>query len=280
MNTNPATPAEAPPEDGSRLAVLGAGGRLGRILRRAWAGRPGTVWQTRQDLPGTARLDPLSDPAGLASLAARADAILCLAGATIGDPSVNSALARAAILAARPGARVILCSSAAVYGDGDGIWHETATPNPVGAYGRAKLGMERLAVGLRPDIRLTILRIGNVAGADAILGGWRPGFALDVLRDGRTPRRSYVGPGAFAAILAEVLARRDLPDLINFALPADVEMGDLLDHAGMDWTARAAAPDCIARVCLDVTRLQDVLGRRLAPATAAAIVADFRAFST
>jgi nucleoside-diphosphate-sugar epimerase len=184
------------------------------------------------------------------------------------------------LAAARPGARVLLCSSAAVYGHGDGTWRETAAPDPVSPYGKAKLAMEQLATGLRPDIRLTILRIGNVAGADAILGGWRPGFTLDVLPDGRTPRRSYVGPGAFAAILDQLVACWDLPDLINFALPADVEMGDLLDHAGMDWTARAAAPDSIARVCLDVTRLQDVLGGRLAPATAAAIVADFRAFSS
>lgn len=202
--------------------------------------------------------DPLSDREGLRHGAAGKAAILCLAGGRCAPLSDNTALALAAIRAgAAAGARVFLASSGAVYGDQPGALNEAAPLKPVDAYGRAKAGMEQQGRALAADldVPLCILRIGNIAGADAILGGWRPGFRLDRFGDGRTPRRSYVGPQTLARVLGDLVATPDLPDVLNLAAPGMVEMGALLDAAGLDWTARPAPDHAIAEVQLDVRAL-------------------------
>jgi nucleoside-diphosphate-sugar epimerase len=277
--------------DFPRLLVLGATGRIGAILRRVW--EPGrATWQARRrpgppGAAGWAVFDPLADPGALGRAVTGCDAVLCLAGVTPARAARGAAmadnitLAEAAIRAAAEagaGAQVLLASSAAVYGARAGVLAETDTPAPVSEYGRAKAGMETrgAALGRALGVPVCALRIGNVAGADAILGGWRPGFALDRFADGRTPRRSYVGPVTLARVLAQLAARRDLPDRLNIAAPGVVEMGALLDAAGLGWTPRPAPDTAIAEVALDTRRLERIVDLPAQAGSAAQLVAEWR----
>lgn len=268
--------------------VLGASGRIGRALRHRW-GAGAALWQTRRAQTGAGwqRFDPLADPAALATTAAQAGQILCLAG-PVPAPGVafqdHVTLAEASIRAAAQaghGARVVLASSAAVYGAVGSALHEDLPPRPSHAYGQAKADMEAraLALGRELGVAVSCLRIGNVAGFDAILGGWRPGFRLDQFADGRTPRRSYIGPLTLADVLAALLVAPHLPQVLNVAQPEPIEMGDLL-RAGLRAYATVPAPEsAIAEVALDVTRLSAFLAPKiiLRPADPAQMIAEFTA---
>ncbi|MGD9861967.1 MAG: NAD-dependent epimerase/dehydratase family protein [Pseudodonghicola sp.] len=280
------------------VLVLGATGRIGTILRQAWPRGRG-LWQARPGrlAPGPERvlLDPLGDPAALARAAAGAGAILCLAGVTpttlaAAGPGAamadNIALGLAAVRAAAQAGGgegravpVLLASSSAVYGAQAGLLGETVPLAPVNDYGRAKAEMEGRAarLGAELGVAVTSLRIGNIAGADAILGRWQPGFALDRFADGRTPRRSYIGPLTLARVLERLCLTPDLPPLLNISAPGVVEMGALLDAAGLAWTPRPAPDSAIAEVALDVAALRALLP--IGPATPQSLVAEWRAQS-
>lgn len=250
--------------------VLGATGRIGRLLQHSWTGaalRDQLLWQGRAVSglkPGVAPVifDPISDPEALARAAAGRQ-ILCLAGGIPrrGALADNWRLAEAALRGAAPGARVVLCSSAAVYGNQAGVLTEGMDLYPATAYGQAKVEMEQRSAALAAElgIQLCMLRIGNIAGLDAILGGWVPGFQLDQFSDGTTPARSYIGMANLARLLADLLALAQLPLVLNLAQPGPVEMGALLTAAGRDWTARPAPEATIARVVLDTGLLQELV---------------------
>lgn len=120
------------------------------------------------------------------------------------------------------------------------------------------------------------LRIGNIAGIDSILGGWRPGFTLDQFADGRTPQRSYIGALTLAQVLADLVQTPDLPTTLNIASPDVVEMGKLLDAAGLLWVPRPAQTGAIARVSLDTTRLKHLIPRAAIPETPEQMVTQWR----
>ncbi len=267
--------------------VLGASGRIGRVLRHCWpeiASQSGSLagagirWQSRNPLPqhpevaAPALLDPLKDPAGLVQLISGAEAVLCLAGSIPGrgmDLADNTRLAcaavqaaaRAAELSGSPPARVLLSSSAAVYGNQSGLLSEDSPLNPANAYGAAKAEMElqALALGQQLGVPVTALRIGNIAGLDAILGGWQPGFTLDQFTDGRSPQRSYIGSVTLARVLAALLRQSDLPPLLNLAQSGPIEMAALLRAAELEFAWRPAPASAISEVELDVSRLRQVL---------------------
>lgn len=272
-----------------KVLVLGATGRIGTILRTLWP-RDAALWQARRGLPGPGWvvLDPLRDPAALACAASGAGAVLCLAGVTPAqagrgaDMADNAALARAAVQAAAQAdtpTHVFLASSAAVYGNQAGPLAETVALAPVSDYGRAKAEMETVALtrAAALGVPVTALRIANVAGVDAALGGWRPGMALDRFADGRTPRRSYIGPQTLARVLGALMRQDDLPEALNIAAPGVVEMGALLDTADLAWTPRRAPPGAIAEVCLATDRLAERVALDPAEATPARLVAEWRA---
>ena len=258
-----------------RVLVLGATGQIGRILQICWPGTVNALWQTRQACSDPdkcaqwVRFDPLEDPRSLERAAADCDVLLCLSGVTHkrcqtdpqADMGDNTRLALAAIraAAARPvPARVLLASSAAVYGNQPGLLSEAAPLYPVNAYGAAKAEMEARGAELGAELGVQVcsLRIGNIAGVDAILGGWRPGFRLDRFADGRSPRRSYIGVATLARVLGELPGLPDLPGVLNIAEPGLVEMAALLDAAGLAWQAQPAPETAIPEVELDVTSLQ------------------------
>lgn len=261
------------------LLVLGATGRIGRILRHVWPRTPDlaplaavTKWQARHpdpDIDPTLVFDPLHDADALQRAASEARVLLCLAGTIPGrlrpgdSLEDNIRLARAAVAAgATSGTRVLLTSSAAVYGNQSGLLEEQTACAPVNDYGRAKLRMEEAAAedAARMGVDLCALRIGNIAGIDSILGAWKPGFQLDVFADGRSPRRSYIGVETLARVLGRLCAHPDpLPSVLNVAAPGGTEMADLLNAAGKAWRPRPAPESAIPEVTLDVTRLQELV---------------------
>ena len=269
--------------DGSNRPVLllGGTGRLGRMLCRFWPTRADLRVQSR-GAGGDLRFDPLADGDALRAAAQDVRAVVCLAGVTdahaarTGDAmALNSALALAAIEAAPPDTRVLLASSAAVYGALPGVLAEDGPTAPRSDYGRAKLAME--AAALATGHPVTALRIGNVAGADAILGGWRAGMQLDRFADGRTPARSYIGPRTLARAVHALTCAEAPPAVINIAAPGSVEMGALLDAAGLAWQPRPAPDTAIATVTLATDRLAHHLSFAPEDGTAAGLVAEWHA---
>jgi UDP-glucose 4-epimerase len=266
----------------SKTLVLGATGRIGMILHKYWEDTD-ISWQTRKPRAGAGwvAFDPLKEPESLARAAGDCTAILCLAGVVpgqVGQMQDNIALACATVHAATPGTRVLLASSAAVYGATPGVLHEDLPPAPLSDYGRAKAAMERRGaeLGTRHGVAVTSLRIGNVAGVDAILGDWSPGFRLDRFADGRTPQRSYIGVRTLARVLHDLIAAPDLPGIVNVAAPGVVEMGALLDAADLGWTPQPAPDTAIARVELGTDRLERFTRFNESDSRAATMVAQWR----
>lgn len=266
----------------SRDLLLGGGGRLGGMLRAHWPQNDGLSAQTRQNKDGMLVFDPLRDPRALRAASAGRRAIICLSGVTpahaaaSGDGmSLNTDLALAAIAAAPRDARVFVVSSAAVYGAAQGPHSEADSVIPISEYGHAKRAMETAAVA-QGDGRVCVLRIGNVAGADTILGGWRAGMMLDKLPDGRTPRRSYIGPKTLAHVVHRLCAAEHLPDILNIAAPGVIEMGALLDCAGLAWAPRKPEGPVIEEVMLDTSALERFYSFMPQESSAAGMVAQWR----
>lgn len=275
-----------------RVLVVGGTGRLGRLLRAAWAaeGQPGLVWQRRVGAGGVSGpgpcFDPLSEPDAFARAARGADAIVNLAGRVAPEGpalDLHTDLALAAVTAGGSAGvgHVFLASSAAVYGAAHHAGEESPL-YPVSAYGRAKQEMEKAVLASATPGRapaVTCLRIGNVAGADQLLGAPRTAMPqpLHVLADGQGPTRSYIGPRALAATLAALFAARraghELPRVLNVALPGGVRMDALLDADGRAWRAVPAPKGVLPEVTLDTGQLEAVAGP-LPEARADRIVAD------
>lgn len=252
--------------------ILGAGGRLGQLLRPIFPGP--ALWLTRSNLDVIT-----AEPETLQGALAAADTVICLAGVTntSGQPmTANTLIATRVLDAARAvnAGPVILFSSAAVYGAQPGPHAEDGPTAPVSPYATAKLEME--AEARHHSQPNCILRLGNVAGADAILGNWAPGFCLDTMPDGSTPRRSYIGPNSLARILHDLTGMTALPEILNIAAPGAVEMGALLDAAGLPWSARPATQSTIASVHLDTQVLESLTSFDPRDSTAEGIVADWQ----
>lgn len=277
------------------LIILGGTGRIGCALRgqaEAFAAaKLQPTWQSRKPASGFLHWDILAEPC---PTGAAGGVVLCLAGVARGtkrDLAQNEALAMAACTAAaRQGARhVFLASSAAVYGASDGPLTEQSVPAPVGAYGRAKLVMEQAALGWdRVDgPGLTILRIGNIAGFDALLGGLMPDamVQLDPIagQDGG-PLRSYIGPQTLGLVLIRLAALaaegRSLPKILNVAAAPVVKMGNLLNAAGVKWRYGQPNSDAIAKVELDVGVLAGLVDLPPSAGRADVMVAEWRGLGT
>lgn len=277
--------------DGVPVLVLGSTGRIGRVLRHVWhrmpQGKTVPIWQSRERGAGLFHWDILSGPCpGLP----QGGVVLCLAGVTRGTVDqleANTTIAMAACRAAEAyGARhVFLASSAAVYGPSAEALTEDMALAPLGAYGKAKARMERAglawAKGAKPG--LTLLRIGNVAGLDALLGGLRqdrPAVLDPVSGQAGGPRRSYIGPVSLARLLfrlAEMAAAGSpLPQVLNIAAAPPVSMASLLDAAGAPWRYGPENPDVLPCVALSTARLRAILPDHVPAADPAALVAEWR----
>lgn len=190
--------------------------------------------------------------------------VLHLAGKTSGRPDelaqnarITEAVCRAAVAASAR--HVFLMSTAAVYAPAPGLLDETASPAPNSAYGTSKLAAETVAAQVMQG-RLTILRLANLAGADALLGPQRQEVMLDPV-EGQPggPVRSYIGPRALAQILSDLLRLAAvgavLPDVLNLAQHPPVAMADLLQARGQTWRFGPPRAGVVARVALNTDRL-------------------------
>ncbi len=258
--------------------LAGASGRVGRMLMRHWSQRPPRglriVPQNRTDAGAGLVWSPLDGPQPFvdwARLQGGVAGLILLAGVTPRPGARlydNGALAGAAIDAARRAGvpRVLVASSSAVYGAGDGRpMSETAQTAPVNDYGRAKLAAEAICAAAT-DLDVCCLRIGNVAGADALLLNVpdatpdRP-LRLDRFADGTGPRRSYIGPASLARILETLALHPDaLPAVLNVGVPQPVTMQALAHAAKAPWQWVPAPPTALQHITLDCTRLSRLYG--------------------
>ena len=270
-----------------RVLILGASGRLGCMLRRHWDEKDSIpLWQFRRapeppvSSGGVVICDPLSGPPDCGPV----DVVLGFAGVVPGKGalSLNSDLAIAAIDSgvALGAKHVFVSSSAAIYGPSTAPLREQDAAHPVSDYGAAKLAMETaaLAQAARHGLPATALRIGNVAGADALLGPMGKSRRLDQFQNGRGPVRSYIGPAAFSAVLHALVQlacqSNNLPPRLNLALSGGVAMADLCHVAGLPFGWQPAPDTALQCVVLDVSQLAALLP--LPDADASAIVADWQ----
>ncbi|MEO9457599.1 MAG: NAD(P)-dependent oxidoreductase [Lentilitoribacter sp.] len=265
--------------EAKKIVILGSTGRLGQIIYPFWQEQH-TVWHSRRPKQGYQSLEILKDKKGFIELLKGSYAVLCLAGITPSSSSLsfqhNSSIAAACLDAAKTAdvSRVFLTSSAAVYGNQSGLLSETDQLNPVSEYGRSKAEMENLA--LKHKQTSTVLRIGNVAGADAILGGWHPKMKIDTFPDGSTPRRSYVGPETLAKVIQKLFRIENLPAILNLASPKSIHMNELLDHANLTYARAPATDKSIADVTLDTSLLEKYVTFRQEDCSAESMVAQWK----
>lgn len=253
-----------------KVLVLGANGKVGRLVQAVWAGH----CDDRTEFTPVVRRDCGLDqqviwsPGLPLSILPRADAVIALWGVTQGQGArleANSTLALIALDIARAtGAdRVLHCSSSAVYAPASEPLSEDVPASPVSAYGHAKLDMERALTAdqaLHPDgPRSVCLRIGNVAGAESLFAAMERSddVHLDRFSDGSGPERSYIAPSDLAHVL-EVLVSlpvRELPAILNIAAPLATSMEDIVRAAGRRVFWRDAPAGAMRRLVLDTARM-------------------------
>lgn len=170
-------------------------------------------------------------------------------------------------------AHVVLASSAAAYGSGTGaVLSEADTLNPVTPYGRSKAAMEQAVATFAASHQapnITVLRIGNVAGADALTDAARRNavdgnpMTLHRLDDGTAPVRSYIGPRDLFDAVSDVIAAPTRPlRTINVVHPQPVTLDAMLrgyrDHVfpTLDWADAPAPAGTFPSITLATDQIQ------------------------
>lgn len=256
------------------------------MLRRVWQAEPpeglAFRWLARRGAAGLTGWDIGQEPAP----GWPADAILLhLAGTTgANSPESNPLLVPPLLGACRafPLRHLVFLSTAAVSAPGPVAAKESDLPRPANPYGAAKYRAEELLAA--SDLPLTILRLGNLAGADALLAPRAPGAAirLDPVPgdDPRGPLRSWIGPLSFARSLAAVLSLlakgQALPPLMNLAQSPPLGMAELLRASGLDWSWGEPNPAVVPVATLDCSLVASVLP--MSPARPEQIIEEVRAF--
>ncbi|MGL4319225.1 MAG: NAD-dependent epimerase/dehydratase family protein [Paracoccaceae bacterium] len=293
------------PDAAPSVLLIGATGRVGRMVCHHWAdAAPGfALLAAGRHVPaaaGSLIWSPLHGPAALLDHLSASGispvAMIVLAGVTPrpGQPDTaladNTMLAEACALAAQTCAipRVLIASSSAVYGINPdrAPFTETMLPQPLSAYGHAKLEMEGALQRFRDQAALDIcaLRIGNVAGADALLGpltaraSGEHRLRIDAFADGKGPLRSYIGAQTFARVLAGLATSPALlPPVLNVAAPTPVRMTALAQAAGWPHDMVSAPPHALQSVTLDCSQLAGLCNMRAQDNDPAAMVAQWKA---
>ena len=258
-----------------KMLVLGAGGKVGRMLAQFWRRNPPEGLRPLYQSSGVKRDGYLTWQAdGDVSALPKAETIVALWGRREGDRQsmqVNVALGlRALEVASELGAnRLLLASSSAVY-TGTGLGRHAEGDMlvvPGGAYGASKLEMERAVLarsGLERGPAVSMLRLANVIGADSLFGNLQPGgeVVLDRFASGGGPMRSYLTVDDLAHVL-EALAtcpQAALPPIVNVAGSHALAMADLVEQAGGRVAWQAAPPAALERIQMDTTLLQQITG--------------------
>ena len=271
------------------IVVTGATGRIGRSVRTSSiAEHIPILCQSRRHLPfdqNTPWFQWIPGKAEGESSLENATAILHLAGTTptggtiVDDAQFESANVQMALSVLDAAARhaiprVLLASSASVYGrplSEEQVFGEDTPLQPLNAYGRSKMAMERAALSFtapKDTPEICILRIANVAGADQLLqnalrAGPENPMELDRFPSGHGPLRSYIGPQSLGDTLLKIAGHpAPLPKILNIAAAPPVRMDDLLRaleaHSPVPWRYRIASKTAIERVVVDTRRLDAV----------------------
>jgi UDP-glucose 4-epimerase len=268
--------------------LVGGTGRVGQLMQPHWqaclpAGVELVLQHRQKDRSDGLFWLPMQEPL---PIACRPKAMIVLSGVTPGrgDLDDNRRIAETVLQAAADAGveRVLLASSQAVYGAGQGLaMAEDAPTQPVNAYGAAKLAMEQAVDRFRTaGMDLCCLRIGNVAGADAMLVNAAQAtdqapVVIDQFDTGESPIRSYIGAGTLARVLTALLtAPGRLPPVLNIAAPGPVAMADLVRAAGRPFVYRPAPPTAFARILIDCSRLNALFAFSSADSDPAAMVAQ------
>ncbi len=227
-----------------RVLVMGATGFLGRLLVDDCAARGDELegWSRRRpraDPPWRHRRVDLADPASLPRRAGPWDAAVLLAAPSVparfwdpaeGHTTVRIAANALSLLARRSaGARVLVVSSAHVLAPSAAPIDERARPAPQGAYGEAKLEVERLALARAGDLDVRIARVFGSLGPGLPAGLFLPDL-LARLADGVRARRAVVrlaGPDA----LRDLTDGRDVARALGDVLRLDDARGRVF-HVG------------------------------------------------
>lgn len=259
--------------------LLGANGKLGSMLA-AFARSNGVAWRS-QARSGTSDVIWSGDMTaeGCDRVFQHGGTIINMIGYTGSDADlledvnvrfVHDLLHKAAETGV---AHVVLASSAATYGaGGDAPFAEDVTLNPLTSYGISKQAMEHVALDFAEHHSapaLTIARIGNVAGADALTAAAKRHIAegipmpLHRFDDGTAPVRSYIGPrDLFHAMNALSVPHDGLPQIVNVVHPQPVPLDAVLaayrDHVLPDltWADTPAPAGSPQRVTLSTDKLQ------------------------
>lgn len=225
--------------------LLGANGKLGSILA-SHARRAGLTWRTQ------ARSGPTDiiwsgdfDGPAVEAVFQPGSTIINMIGVTSSDTQAmidtNELFVTRLLRTARQAgvAHVVLMSSAAVYGVAENSpVHEDAPLQPITPYGETKANMEhiaQLAANETSPMAISILRIGNVAGADALFAAAKrhveagKPMQLHRLPDGTAPMRSYIGPRDLFDAVHTLSARHSGPArVVNVAHPQPVHLDAML----------------------------------------------------
>lgn len=271
--------------------ILGSSGRIGRLLGTIWrSDAPGGLiptWQFREKAVSDGLdLNFMNNRDGLCEALERVGVVLVLAGVTPVSGAVppsysmNVTIAQAVLETAEQVGvrRVLLASTAAVYGDaepGPNGFQETDEIRPISDYGKSKAEMEKLAKESQVN-EVCCLRIGNIAGADQLLGPGHREVELDVFPDGLGPRRTYLGPRMLASVLEQLLkGKTRLPEVINIGGTDPADMIDLLRAANIPYRTRPAPEGLPETVSLDCSLMRTLVNEPEETGEAEAIVRDW-----
>lgn len=269
--------------------ILGANGKLGGILT-SFARNAGLDWQT-QSRTGAADVrwsgqydDPAADQIFRPG-ATLINMIGCSGPNEAHLHAVNVRFVETLLAKAHQtgAAHVVLASSAAVYGGaGTDPITEEALLRPLTPYGASKVAMEQMVsafANLNDGPAITIARIGNVAGADALTAAAKRHIAsktampLHRFDDNAAPVRSYIGPRDLFDVMHGLSVLDDgsdtsHPRIVNVAHPHPISLDQVL-HAyrayvfrDLEW-ADAPAPIGVPRsVILCTKKLQTIVALR------------------
>ncbi len=268
----------------SLILVTGSTGRLGTLLRAAWArwvNPPVHALFTARHAP----TDLVLNGEGPLPELPRCDTVLALWGETSSNPDrrdVNASLALQTRKVARAcgAVRVFHLSSAAVYGPGTRM-SEAQNPSPHNHYGNSKYLMEQVVREFQEDAAVhCCLRLANVVGADSLapaLGQDQP-VMLDRFKDGTGPMRSYIAPNSLLRVLVglSALPPQSLPPVLNVAATEPIAMEDLALACEKQIEWRPAPATATHEVSLDTQMLSALLPHLDLRQDASDMIADWK----
>ena len=173
--------------------------------------------------------------------------------------------------------RVFHFATGAIYAPSAQTLTEDSETVPRHAYGRSKL-MAELAVPAARAHRATFLRLGNVAGADALFRAFSRNelVTLDRFSDGRGPQRTYVAPDDLVKVLIHLMYNRveELPHALNVGGRVPVDMAEIVKARNIPMQRVAAPATALPIQWLSVDRLSG-LGITMSKSSDPAHLASF-----